>query len=464
MGKNSYDIISPVTGQVQFSVPYLSPEEAEHVLARAERAAAAARESQLGERIALCLRFLDCFEAELEEHARAISLMMGKPLAQARGEFGGMKARTQTMCELAQTALAPTEIERGDGIQRSITREPLGVVLDIAAWNYPLLVAINIVVPAVLAGNSVLIKHAPQTALVGQQLASAFAKAGAPDGLVQDFFVDHELAGAIIESGRLGYVGFTGSVRGGQAVLARARSSQRLSCGLELGGKDAAIVLPDADLEHAVASLVDGAFYNSGQSCCAVERIYVHESLEREFVERFVTLTRDYICGDPLSAETQLGPVISKASKERLAAQVTQARSAGAHLLVGDANFSLPEQGAFCAPHVLTAVPQDCELMQDESFGPVIGIRSFATNEEALALANDSRYGLTASLWTRDLKLARALGQQLQVGTVFCNRADFVDPELPWSGTKDSGLGCTLSPLGLQALTRPKGYHLRGPA
>jgi acyl-CoA reductase-like NAD-dependent aldehyde dehydrogenase len=306
------------------------------------------------------------------------------------------------------------------------------------------------------------VKHAPQTALVGAQFERAFAAAGAPPGAVLDCFVDHDTAGALIDSGRLGYVAFTGSVAGGRAVHART-AGRLLRSGFELGGKDAALVLDDADLDFAIPNLVDGAFYNAGQSCCAVERIYVPRHLASRFAEAFAAETKkQLLLGDPRDPATTLGPLVNEAARRRCQEQVEEAMALGAHLLVGPGDCRTPTlSDCYLAPHVLFEAPQHSRLMQEESFGPVIGILPYDSESEAVALVNGSAFGLTASVWTEDLDRAQRIGAQLEVGTVLANRADYVDPELPWNGVRDSGLGCTLSKYGLLAFTRPKGFHLR---
>jgi len=462
MGATSLPIRSPVDGQVHRTAELLDAAAATAKLKASEAGSRAVRALSLEARIRICGRFLEHYAAALEENAAEITLMMGKPVSQAKGEFGGMKARTEAMCELAPRVLGDEPVSPMPGFERFIRHEPLGVVLDIAAWNYPLLVATNVVIPAFLAGNSVLLKHAPQSALVGAQFERAFAQAGAPEGAVLDCFVDHDVAGMLIDSGRLGYVAFTGSVAGGRAVHART-GGRLLRSGFELGGKDAALVLEDADLDFAVPNLVDGAFYNAGQSCCAVERIYVPRRLAPRFLEAFVAETKKQnILGDPRRAETTLGPLVSESARRRCQEQVDEAVALGARLLVGSADFQVPTlSDCYLAPHVLFEPKQSSRLMQEESFGPVIGIVPYDSEAEAIQLVNDSAFGLTASVWSQDLDRAARVGAELEVGTVLANRADYVDPELPWNGVRDSGLGCTLSKYGLLAFTRPKGFHLR---
>jgi acyl-CoA reductase-like NAD-dependent aldehyde dehydrogenase len=391
-----------------------------------------------------------------------VSVAMGKPLQQARNEIAGMRSRAEALCLQAPLALAEQSLPPKDNLDRLIRREPLGVVLDIAAWNYPFLVAINVIAPALLAGNAVLIKHAPQTACVGIQLERAFLEAGAPLGLLQDFMVNHEVAADIFRTRRIAHVGFTGSVRGGQEVYAKVAAASFASCGLEMGGKDAAIVLGDADIEQAAISLCDGAFYNAGQSCCAVERIYVPERQFAEFVEAFVAETHRLKVGNPLEAGTTLGPVVTQAAAMRISAQVEGALARGAKMVSDDRNFSMPQSsGCYLPPRVLIQVDHGMELMTEESFGPVIGIMPYQSEPEAIRLANDSRYGLTGSIWTKDREKALKMADELQVGTVYMNRCDAVDPDLPWVGAKESGLGHTLSHLSFLSMTRPKSFNFR---
>ena len=455
-------IISPIDGSTLEVGSYLSFFEANERLLRAENAQRIFKGTSVPERVRLVRRFLDAFDARAEENARQVTIAMGKPLAQARAEIAGMRSRAEALCWQAPMTLVDTTLPERDHLERFIRREPLGVVLDIAAWNYPYLVAINVVAPAVLAGNAVLIKHAPQTAWVGQQIERAFNEAGAPPGLVQDLMVEHDTVQELLRTGRIAHVGFTGSVRGGHEVYLRVAAAGFASCGLELGGKDAALVLDDVDVKEVAVALCDGAFYNAGQSCCAVERIYVPKKMMGDFVEAYVTETHRLRLGNPLEEGTTLGPVVSKAASERIAAQVASAVARGAKVVSDDRMFyGAGGSPCYLPPRVLTGVDHSMDVMTEETFGPVIGIMPYESEAEGLRLVNDSRYGLTASVWTRDQEKAMRLGERFEVGTVYMNRCDSVDPDLPWLGVKDSGLGHTLSHLGILSMTRPKSFNFK---
>jgi acyl-CoA reductase-like NAD-dependent aldehyde dehydrogenase len=455
-------IVSPIDGQVAYEFEYLDDAEA---LALVERAHAAQREwkrTTIAERSKLCLAMLEAFERHADTYAREISTMMGKPLGEARGEIRTMRARVEALVALAPTALADELLPEVSGFRRLIRHEPVGVVLDIAAWNYPLLVPINVVAGAVLAGDAVLIKHSPQTALCGAQLARSFAEAGAPTGLVSDFMCTHETIARVLGARVIDQVAFTGSVRGGHEVYRAAAQNNFIGVGLELGGKDPALVLPDCDFDFTVPNLVEGAFYNAGQSCCAVERIYVHEQIWDRFVEAFVENTRTLKLGDPLADGTTLGPVVDARAAARVQQQVASALAAGARLLTDASEFEVPDRSpCYVAPMVLVDVDHSMVLMRDETFGPAIGLMKVRDEQEALSLMNDSSYGLTASIWSRDNDRVEQLADALETGTVFQNRCDYLDPQLPWVGVKDSGHGVSLSHLGLRALTRPKSLHFR---
>lgn len=457
------DIVSPIDGRVAFTYQDLSFEQAEKLLAKAEAAQREFKKTSIEERAALCLKMLDAYKARLDENASEITRMMGKPLGDARGEFGGgFSGRVKHLCSIAKEALADDVLTDQPGFERVISREPVGVVLVIAAWNYPLLVPINALAAAVLAGNAVLLKHAPQTALVADQIERAFREAGAPEGLVAALHADHATVAQLIDTRRFGYVSFTGSVRGGHEVYRTVAQKNFIGVGLELGGKDPAIVLADADFDSAVENTLDGAFYNSGQSCCAVERIYVEAPIFDRFVEAFAEKARAYVVGDPLDSKTQLGPLVNRAGADRVRAQIAQAQKAGGRSLVQP--MTLPtSSGCYVSPAVFDRVDHTMELMKEETFGPAIGIMKVESDAEAIKLANDSAYGLTASIWSRDVDRARKLSREIEAGTVFLNRCDYLDPGLPWTGVKDSGFGASLAKLGFMAVTRPKNRHFRLP-
>jgi acyl-CoA reductase-like NAD-dependent aldehyde dehydrogenase len=331
----------------------------------------------------------------------------------------------------------------------------------LAPWNYPWLTSVNAVVPALLAGNAVILKMAHQTPLVGERYLEAFRAAGLPEGVFQFLHLDHEQVARVIRDPRIAHVAFTGSVAGGRAVELAA-AGRFLSTGLELGGKDPAYVRADAPLEATVENLVDGVYFNCGQSCCAVERIYVHRRVFKSFVEAFVEAAKQYRLGDPLDKATTLGPMVRREAAEAVRRQIDEALQKGARALIDRKAFPAAKEGtAYVAPQVLVDVDHGMALMSEETFGPVVGIMPVESDEQAIGLMNDSRYGLTASVWTADAEAALRIGEQVETGTWFMNRCDYLDPALAWTGVKDSGRGCTLSRLGIEAFTRPKSFHLR---
>jgi acyl-CoA reductase-like NAD-dependent aldehyde dehydrogenase len=406
--------------------------------------------------------------ARLVEDADAIgeelARQMGRPIRYAPMEIRrGFAERAAFFLEAAPDCLADTPGARRDGFNLFIRREPLGTVFVVAPWNYPYLTAVNAILPALLAGNSVVLKHSDQTLLCAERLTAAFAAAGGPPGVFQHLHLDHAQVADVIGDPRIGFVAFTGSVPGGHAVQ-QAASRRFIATGLELGGKDPAYVRADADLEHAVENIVDGAFFNSGQSCCGIERVYVHSDLFDTFVERAVALVRDYRLGSPLDPATTLGPMVRASAADFVRGQVADALAQGARSWIDPREFTEDAPGTpYLAPQVLTQVDHRMRLMTEETFGPAVGIMSVRDDAEALRLMNDSAYGLTASIWTRDPAAAVTLGDSLDTGTVFLNRCDYLDPSLAWTGVKDSGRGVTLSRFGFDAFTRPKSFHLRLP-
>lgn len=460
MSSSEIPVISPFSGETLFSVPALQSGEVDGVVARARVAFQQWRGSSLAERQTLCTRAAAWFKENQEAIARDITLQMGKPIGQATGEVNGLLDRAAHMIAIAEESLKDDVLPHKEGFARYIRHEPKGVVLDIAAWNYPLLIAVNVVVPAVLAGNAVIIKHSSKTPKCGTAFEDAFKAAGAPEGLVQAVTADHAVTELLIQHPGVDHVSFTGSVSGGRQVN-RSAADRFIEIGLELGGKDPAYVCADADFDWAVANCIDGAFYNAGQSCCAVERIYVEAPIYDRFVEAAAAAVRAYKLGDPMDAATTIGPLASQAAPAFLKGQLESAVQAGGRLVVSPDEFILPSRGYFCAPALVADAPQHCGLMQEESFGPVIGILKVSGDDEALRYMNDSPYGLTASIWTSDLDRAVRIGEHVDTGTFFMNRCDYLDPALPWCGVKDTGRGATLSHYGLQAFTRLKSMHLR---
>lgn len=460
MSLGTLKVVNPYTEEVAFTLPMLDTSGIDGVVSRARAAYASWQRTNVADRVALCGRFLDAFESMKGKIADDLTTQMGKPLNQSNNEVNGMMDRARYMMSIAEQTLADEWLPDKPGFKRYIRHEPLGVVLDIAAWNYPLLIAVNVVVPAVLAGNAVIIKHSSRTPLCGQAFSDAFAKAGAPENLVQNIVAGHDMTDLLIKHPGVDHVSFTGSIRGGHEVVQSA-AGRFIDLGLELGGKDPAYVCADADFDYAVANCVDGAFYNAGQSCCAVERVYVEKSIYNRFVDAYVDLTKQYVMGDPMAAETSLGPLASPGAPKFLAEQVAQAVSGGGRLVLGADAFKTPSQGWFFAPAVVADAPQNSGLIQEESFGPVIGILPVAGDEEAIRLMNDSSVGLTASIWTSDYDRAVRIGEKIETGTFYMNRCDFLDPALPWCGVKDTGRGASLSHYGFHHLTRLKSMHLR---
>ena len=454
--------VSPVDGSTYVERRVASGNEIEAALARAEAAQKTWRSVPVSERAAICRRMVAWCVERADTLAEELTRQMGRPIAHTPFEIRrGFVERASYMCDIAHSALGDIAAEPKQNFRRFIRREPLGVVLVVAPWNYPWLTSVNAIVPALLAGNSVILKMAAQTPLVAERYAEAFAAAGLPDGVFQFLHLDHEQVARVIDDRRIAYVAFTGSVGGGHAVQ-RAASERFIATGLELGGKDPAYVRADAALRETVENLVDGSFFNAGQSCCAIERIYVHRDVYDEFVEGFVDLTARYRLGDPLDSATTLGPMVRTDAAENVRRQVREALDMGARALVDDSRFpAARSRTPYVAPQVLANVDHRMQIMTEETFGPAIGIMRVADDAEAIRLMNDSRYGLTASVWTRDADAALHIGDQIDTGTWFMNRCDYLDPALAWTGVKDSGRGCTLSRLGFDAFTRPKSFHLR---
>ncbi|SEN25055.1 Acyl-CoA reductase [Paracoccus alcaliphilus] len=453
-------LISPADGTVYAERMPLPPAVAENAVARARAAQREWAARPLDDRIALVRAGVAQLTAMQDRIARDLAGQMGRPIRFGAGEMGGVNARTDYMAEIAAETLAPKVIEDSDAFRRLIAREPLGVVFVIAPWNYPYLTAINTIVPALIAGNSVVLKHASQTLLAGEHLAKAFHAAGIPEDVFQNIVLDHATTESLIASRAFDFVNFTGSVSGGRTIE-RAAAGTFTPLGLELGGKDPGYVRADANLDAAVDTLMDGAMFNSGQCCCGIERIYVHDSLYDAFVEKAVAWVNALKLGDPNDPETTLGPMAHVRFAQLVRDQTADAVAQGARPLIDPANFPADDGGAYLAPQVLVDVDHSMRVMREESFGPVVGIMKVSSDDEAIELMNDSPYGLTASIWTEDADRAAEIGARIETGTVFMNRADYLDPALCWTGCKDTGRGGSLSYLGYLSVTRAKSYHMK---
>ena len=462
MSKVIQETISPVDDSV-FAVRELAADrEIDAALERAVAAQRLWRRERVFDRAAICRRMAQWLIERADELGTELTWQIGRPIAYTPLELRrGFNERVEYMCDIAERELADVSVGLKEGFDRFIRREPVGTVLVLAPWNYPWLASVNAIVPAILAGNSVILKIAPQTPLVAERYAEAFAAAGLPEGVFQFLHIDHDQVARAIGDSRINFVAFTGSVAGGHAIQ-HAAGARFIATGLELGGKDPAYLRHDADLEVAIENLVDGACFNSGQSCCAVERIYVDRRLFDDFVAGYVSLAKKYRVGNPLEKETTLGPMVRRTAAAKAREHIADAVSKGANTLIDESHFEMPRNGsAYLAPQALINVDHSMLIMSEETFAPVVGIMAVSDDDEAVRLMNDSRYGLTASIWTSDAELAVNIGDRLESGTVYMNRCDYLDPALAWVGVKDSGRGCTLSRFGFEAFTRPKSFHLK---
>lgn len=452
-------IVSPIDGRVYAERKVASGAEIEAAVANARYAKLAWSEVTIKERAKFLGHFLDALLSKNDEIVPELAWQMGRPIRYG-GEKKPLEERARHMIATAEAALAPVEKTDRPGFTRWIAREPLGTVMVIAPWNYPFLTANNTILPALMAGNAVILKHATQTLLVGERFAEAAKAAGLPDGLFQNLVLSHTDTEKLIGSGSIDHINFTGSVEGGRRIE-RAAAGTFATLGLELGGKDPAYVRADAKLDFSIENLVDGALYNSGQCCCGIERIYVHADRYDQFVEGFVENARGWTLGNPLDPDTMVGPMAQGRLADVVREQTTEALRKGAKAHLNWKHDLDEESSPYLAPEVLTNVNHQMAVMREESFGPVVGIMKVADDEEAITLMNDSPYGLTASIWTEDLDAAAKIGARVETGTVFANRCDYVDPALVWTGVKDTGKGGSLSEVGYANLTQPKSYHLR---
>ncbi len=453
--------ISPVDGRIYVERPLQTAAAIDRALDLSQAAQPAWAALPLAMRCDILGKAVDAFVAKATDIAAEITWQMGRPIGHAPGEVRGFEERARYMLKVAPEALAPVLPDDKPGFRRQIKRVPLGLVAVVAPWNYPYLTAVNAVLPALIAGNTVILKHSHQTPLCAERFLEAFENAGVPHGVFQYLHLSHADTARLMSDRRVASVCFTGSVSGGRAVVA-ATAAGFATSGLELGGKDPAYVRADANLAHAIDTLTDGAFFNAGQSCCGIKRIYVAAPRYEEFVAGVVELTNKYRLGNPLHSETTLGPVVRSAAADAVRAQVRDAVARGARQLIDEASFPASSPGTpYLAPQVLVDVDHSMSIMRQETFGPAVGIMSVSSDDEAIRLMNDSEFGLTAAIFSTDAARAEALGDALETGTVFLNRCDYLDPALAWTGVKNSGRGCTLSRVGFEQLTRPKSYHFK---
>lgn len=456
-------IVSPVDGSVYAQRPLIGGGEALRGVDEAAAAQRAWRRFPLERRIRILSEAVDRLVSRTDAIVEELAWQMGRPVSQGAGEVRGFQERARYMLEIAPNALADLDAGEKTGFKRYIRHEPLGVVLTVAPWNFPYMTAVNSVWPALAAGNAVILKHARHTLICAERMAEALRDAGLPEHVFTVLHMGHDTTAQIMQVEAVRMVCFTGSVRGGRAVQrAISDGGGFAGTGLELGGKDPAYVRADAHLDSAVAAIADGAFFNSGQSCCSVERAYVHQSVYDEFLDRMIAESRKLKLGNPLDPSTTLGPLVRPDAADFVRAQVDEAVRSGATALLNPSEFSADRPGTqYMAPQVVVDVDHSMRLMTEESFGPVLGVMRVSSDEEAIALMNDSEFGLTASIWTRDLAAAERIGEEIETGTVFMNRCDYLDPALAWTGVKHTGRGCTLSRVGYEHLTRPKSFHMK---
>jgi acyl-CoA reductase-like NAD-dependent aldehyde dehydrogenase len=415
--------------------------------------------TSLKERIACISRFYDHLEKDKEELAKTLSSEMGKPLKESFSELNGARARIKFFIDNSEKYLQDEWITTDGSTKEKIVYEPLGVIANISAWNYPYLVGVNIFIPALIGGNAVLYKPSEYSSLTGMHIQSLLYEAGVPENVFETIVGKGSVGEYLLDLPLDGYY-FTGSYKTGKYIAERV-AGKLVPCQLELGGKDPMYVMDDVkDVKAVAAAAVEGAVYNNGQSCCAVERVYVHRNIYDEFVSEYVQQIKQLKAGDPLDSKTDVGPLSRKEQVQFLCDQVSDALSKGATLLAGGKRSD--GKGYFFEPGVLVNVNHDMSLMKDESFGPIVGIQKVADDEEAARLMQDTPYGLTAAVYSSSYDRAEKVMKRMNTGTVYWNCCDRVSATLPWSGRGNSGLGSTLSYQGIRAFVQPKAYHIRG--
>ena len=453
--------ITPIDNSVYLERPLASENEINEILDSAKSSFIEWKNTSIDERIIVINKFIDNLLALKDEISKEICWQIGRPISQCGNELRGFEERSRHMVNIAKTSLENIPARKNEEFDNYIYKSPLGVIFVMAPWNYPVITATNTIVPALLSGNTLVLKHSSQTPRCAELINQAFEGTGLPKGVFQFVHTNHEACEKIISDPRVAHVVFTGSVRGGQEVK-KYIGTRFINVGLELGGKDPAYVRSDADLNHAVENLVDGALFNSGQSCCGIERIYVDHSIYQDFVDGFKAITEQYKLGDPSLEDTNLGPVVRMSAANFIRTQMSEAEKQGAQRLIDESKFSIAkEDNCYIAPQVMINVDHSMRFMMEETFGPTVGIMPVQNSDEAQKLMNDSPYGLTASIWTKDLEFAKEFGKNVETGTFFMNRCDYLDPALAWTGVKDTGVGCSLSTLAFDQFTRPQSFHLR---
>ena len=453
--------ITPIDNSVYLERPLSTEAEIDKVIESSKKSFQSWKNTSLEDRITIINKFIDNLIALKPEVSKEICWQIGRPISQCGNELRGFEERSRHMVKIAKESLQNIPATKNDEFDNYIYKSPLGVIFVMAPWNYPIITATNTIVPALLAGNTILIKHSSQTPRCAELISQAFENTGLPEGVFQFVHTDHQSCEKIISDNRIAHVVFTGSVKGGQEVK-KYIGTRFINVGLELGGKDPAYVRSDADINHAIENLVDGAMFNSGQSCCGIERIYVDQSIYKDFIDGFKNLTEQYKLGDPSKEDTNLGPVVRLSAANFIRSQMAEAEQQGAKRLIDESKFSISkEDNCYVAPQVMIDVDHSMRFMMEETFGPAVGIMPVKDQNEAKQLMNDSPYGLTASIWTKDLDFAKEFGRDIETGTFFMNRCDYLDPALAWTGVKDTGVGCSLSVLAFDQLTRPQSFHMR---
>ena len=451
--------ITPIDNTVYIERDYHS-NEIEQTIDNSMKAHKEWANLEVAERVKLLKNFVKDFLSREDLISEELSRQIGRPISQAAGELKGFKERADYMLSIAEKKLANIDVTKDNNFKSFIKRRSLGIIFVIAPWNYPYLVSVNSIIPALAAGNTVILKHSAQTPLCAEQLYQS-AKKTLPKDIFNYLHLNHKDSLKVVSDKRINFVSFTGSVKAGYDVQ-KATHSKFIDMTLELGGKDPAYARHDCDLEKTVENLVDGSFFNSGQSCCGIERIYVDEKIYNNFIELFVSKTYNYKLGNPLDKDTNLGPVVKLSAADFILNQLNGAIEKGAKKMIDEGKFDFPnEHKNYLVPQVLTNVNHDMSFMTEETFGPCVGIMKVKNDNEAISLMNDSPYGLTASVWTKDLDVAQKIGNQINTGTFYMNRCDYLDPALSWTGVNETGKGCSLSEVAYEKLTAPKSFHLR---